>query len=75
MLFIPITKLISDLERDGYSLNTIANMAGCSCATISRIKRGICDPTLNVYLAILGVWETRVNRIGDQAINKGVSNA
>lgn len=74
MIFIPITKLISDLEKDGYSLNTIASMAGCSGATISRIKRGVCEPTLSVYLAILGVWEARVNRIGDLAL-KGVSNA
>lgn len=58
MTFIPPDRLIRALKNAGMSQKKIAMLSGASEPQISRILSGDREPSVELYFALLGLWET-----------------
>lgn len=58
MTFIPPDRLILALKNAGMSQKEIAMLSGASEPQISRILSGERDPSVELYFALFGLWET-----------------
>lgn len=67
MTFIPPDRLIRALKNAGMSQKEIAMLSGASEPQISRILSGGREPSVELYFALLGLWETiaRGSKNGD----------
>lgn len=60
MIFIPPDRLIQALKNAGLSQKRIAELSGASESQISRLLSGDRNTTLELYMALYGLWETIV---------------